>query len=119
MGNYAGVVIAGAAGVGKTRLARELLAQAAAAGTRTNWIVGTASARPIPLGAFSVALGDAAVESAPSVRRVINALVAQQRQGRVLIGVDDAHLLDGSTPSTGSPRTYCTNWRRPGRRAWW
>ena len=42
-----------------------------------------------------VALGDAAVESAPSVRRVINALVAQQRQGRVLIGVDDAHLLDG------------------------
>ena len=32
---------------------------------------------------------------APSVRRVINALVAQQRQGRVLIGVDDAHLLDG------------------------
>ncbi|HEY5842071.1 MAG TPA: LuxR C-terminal-related transcriptional regulator, partial [Mycobacterium sp.] len=26
---------------------------------------------------------------------VINALVAQQRQGRVLIGVDDAHLLDG------------------------
>ena len=89
------MVIAGAAGVGKTRLARELLAQAAAAGTRTNWIVGTASARPIPLGAFSVALGDAAVESAPSVRRVINALVAQQRQGRVLIGVDDAHLLDG------------------------
>ena len=95
MGNYAGVVIAGAAGVGKTRLARELLAQAAAAGTRTNWIVGTASARPIPLGAFSVALGDAAAEPAPSVRRVINALVAQQRQGRVLIGVDDAHLLDG------------------------
>jgi DNA-binding CsgD family transcriptional regulator/tetratricopeptide (TPR) repeat protein len=95
VGNYAGVVIAGAAGVGKTRLARELLAQAAAAGTRTNWIVGTASARPIPLGAFSVALGDAAAEPAPSVRRVINALVAQQRQGRVLIGVDDAHLLDG------------------------
>ena len=95
VGNYAGVVIAGAAGVGKTRLARELLAQAAAAGTRTNWIVGTASARPIPLGAFSVALGDAATEPTPSVRRVINALVAQQRQGRVLIGVDDAHLLDG------------------------
>lgn len=100
VGNYAGVVIAGPAGVGKTRLARELLDQATAGGSRTNWVVGTASARPIPLGAFSVALGPAgtaaAAEPGPSVRRVINALLAQQRGGgRVLIGVDDAHLLDG------------------------
>lgn len=95
VGNYSGVVIAGAAGVGKTRLAREVLAQAAAAGTRTHWIVGTASARPIPLGAFTASLGDAVSDPAPSVRRVINSLVAQQRQGRVLIGIDDAHLLDG------------------------
>ena len=94
-GNVAGVVIAGPAGVGKTRLARELVAQAATAGTRTRWIVGTASARPIPLGALAITLGDAAAEVTPSVRRVINALVAQQRQGRMLIGVDDAHLLDG------------------------
>ncbi|OBF13007.1 LuxR family transcriptional regulator [Mycobacterium sp. ACS4331] len=95
VGNYAGVVIAGAAGVGKTRLARELLTQAAAAGTRTNWVVGTASARPIPLGAFMAALGDTINEPSPSVRRVINSLVSQQRQGRITIGVDDAHLLDG------------------------
>ncbi|WP_199255195.1 helix-turn-helix transcriptional regulator [Mycolicibacterium mengxianglii] len=94
-GNYAGVVIAGAAGVGKTRLARELLLQACSTGARTNWIVGTASARPIPLGAFSATLGDSISEPAPSVRRVINSLVAQQRQGRIVIGVDDAHLLDG------------------------
>ncbi|AQA03820.1 LuxR family transcriptional regulator [Mycobacterium sp. MS1601] len=93
-GNYSGVVIAGAAGVGKTRLAREQLAQAAATGVRTSWIVATASARPIPLGAFSAAVGDAATEPAPSVRRVISSLVAQQRTGKVLIGVDDAHLLD-------------------------
>ncbi len=95
VGNYAGVVIAGAAGVGKTRLARELLTQAAAAGTRTNWVVGTASARPIPLGAFMAALGDTINEPSPSVRRVINSLVSQQRQGRITIGIDDAHLLDG------------------------
>jgi DNA-binding CsgD family transcriptional regulator len=95
VGNFAGVVIAGAAGVGKTRLARELLSQAAAAGTRTNWVVGTVSARPIPLGAFTALLGDSVNEPALSVRRVINSLVAQQRQGRMLIGIDDAHLLDG------------------------
>lgn len=95
VGNYSGVVIAGAAGVGKTRLAREQLALAAAAGTRTNWIVGTASARPIPLGAFSATLGDTVTDPAPSVRWVINSLVAQQRRGRLLVGVDDAHLLDG------------------------
>ncbi len=95
VGNFAGVVIAGAAGVGKTRLARELLAQAAAAGTRTNWVVGTASARPIPLGAFTATLGEMVNEPSPTVRRVINSLVAQQRQGRIMIGIDDAHLLDG------------------------
>jgi DNA-binding CsgD family transcriptional regulator len=101
-GDYAGVVIAGPAGVGKTRLARELLGEAAAAGNRTSWVAGTASARPIPLGAFAVALGPSGGtpspghgDAAPSVRRVINALVGQQNPRRVLIGVDDAHLLDG------------------------
>ena len=94
-GHHAGVVIAGAAGVGKTRLAREQLAQAAITGVRTRWIVGTASARPIPLGAFSAELGDTITEPAPSVRRVITALMGRQRAGKVLIGIDDAHLLDG------------------------
>jgi DNA-binding CsgD family transcriptional regulator len=103
VGSVAGVVIAGAAGVGKTRLAREQLALAAAGGMRTHWIIGTASARPIPLGAFSAVLdavhgathGNTITDPAPSVRRVINSLVAQHRTNRVLIGVDDAHLLDG------------------------
>jgi DNA-binding CsgD family transcriptional regulator/tetratricopeptide (TPR) repeat protein len=98
VGNFAGVVIAGAAGVGKTRLARELLGQAAASGTRTTWVVGTASARPIPLGAFTATLVDTTFsdvsEPVPSVRRVINSLVAQQRGGRFVLGIDDAHLLD-------------------------
>ena len=31
----------------------------------------------------------------PDVGRLINSFIAQQRQGKVLIGVDDAHLLDG------------------------
>ncbi|MDG5485048.1 LuxR family transcriptional regulator [Mycolicibacterium gadium] len=90
-----GVVIVGAAGVGKTRLAREVLSRAETAGERTNWIVGTESARALPLGAFTALIGDAIADPMPNVRNVINSFVAQQRQGRVLIGVDDAHLLDG------------------------
>ncbi len=40
-GKYAGVVMVGAAGVGKTRLAREVMSHAEASGERTDWIVGT------------------------------------------------------------------------------
>ncbi|MCV7301430.1 helix-turn-helix domain-containing protein [Mycobacterium barrassiae] len=90
-----GVVIVGAAGVGKTRLAREVLTRAEAAGERTNWIVGTESARALPLGAFTALISDPQGDPLPNVRHVINSLVAQHRQGRILIGVDDAHLLDG------------------------
>lgn len=90
-----GVVIVGAAGVGKTRLAREVLTRAENAGERTNWIVGTESARALPLGAFTALISDPIADPMPNVRHVINSFVAQQRQGRILIGVDDAHLLDG------------------------
>jgi DNA-binding CsgD family transcriptional regulator len=94
-GNHCGVVIAGAAGVGKTRLAREVLRRAEVSGECTKWIVGTESARALPLGAFIGALGDAMSDPLTNVRRVINSFVAQQRRGRVVVGVDDAHLLDG------------------------
>jgi tetratricopeptide (TPR) repeat protein len=94
-GKYSGVVIAGAAGVGKTRLAREVLARAQAAGEQTNWITGTESARALPLGAFTGSISDTTADPVPNVGRIINSFVAQQRKGRVLIGVDDAHLLDG------------------------
>ena len=90
------MVIVGAAGVGKTRLAKEVLARAAAAGHRTNWIVGTESARASSAGGvYDIRL----VAPCPTYCRMceglVNSFVAQQRQGRVLIGIDDAHLLDG------------------------
>ena len=94
-GNYSGVVVAGAAGVGKTWLAREVLRRAEASGERTTWIVGTESAHALPLGAFIGSLGEAMSDPLTNVRRVINSFVAQQRRGRVVVGVDDAHLLDG------------------------
>ena len=94
VGKYSGVVIVGAAGVGKTRLAREVLARAEASGERTCWIVGTQSARQLPLGAFTASICDSISDPISDVRRVINSFIAQQRQGRLLIGIDDAHLLD-------------------------
>lgn len=94
-GSHSGVVIAGAAGVGKTWLAREVLRRAEASGERTKWIVGTESAHALPLGAFIGLLGDALADPLTNVRRVIESFVARQRRGRVVVGVDDAHLLDG------------------------
>jgi DNA-binding CsgD family transcriptional regulator/tetratricopeptide (TPR) repeat protein len=94
-GNHSGVVVSGAAGVGKTWLAREVLRRAEASGERTTWIVGTESAHALPLGAFIGSLGEAMSDPLTNVRRVINSFVAQQRRGRVVVGVDDAHLLDG------------------------
>ncbi|ORV08318.1 LuxR family transcriptional regulator [Mycobacterium celatum] len=94
-GHHSGVVIIGAAGVGKTRLAREVLTRAHVSGDHTKWIVGTESARRLPLGAFTASLGDVMSDPLASVRRLIDSFITQQRQRRVLIGVDDAHLLDG------------------------
>src|ERR1700733_15688787 len=94
VGDYSGAVIVGAAGVGKTRLAREVLARAEASGERTCWIVGTQSARQLPLGAFTASIRDSISDPISDVRRIINSFIAQQRQGRLLIGIDDAHLLD-------------------------
>jgi DNA-binding CsgD family transcriptional regulator len=94
-GSYSGVVIVGGAGVGKTRLAREVLDRAQVSGVCTSWIVGTESARPLPLGAFSALFGGVVSDPQVSVRRLVDSYVAQQRQGRLLIGIDDAHLLDG------------------------
>ena len=82
--------------MGKTWLAREVLRRAEASGERTKWIVGTESAHALPLGAFIGCAGRARCpDPLTNVRRVINSFVAQQRRGRVVVGVDDAQLLDG------------------------
>ncbi|MGH3887001.1 MAG: LuxR C-terminal-related transcriptional regulator [Pseudonocardiaceae bacterium] len=90
----AGVVLAGAAGVGKTRLARETLAAAEQRGALTRWAVATASARALPLGAFAATLGVISPDPARLVRQASAALLAGAGRAGVVVGVDDAHLLD-------------------------
>ncbi|MCA1836491.1 MAG: ATP-binding protein [Actinobacteria bacterium] len=89
-----GVVLAGAAGVGKTRLAREALVVAAQRGALTRWAVATASARALPLGAFAATLGLIGPDPARLVRQASDALLAGAGKAGVVIGVDDGHLLD-------------------------
>ncbi|MFI6029876.1 LuxR C-terminal-related transcriptional regulator [Amycolatopsis magusensis] len=89
-----GVVLAGAPGVGKTRLAREALAMLATRGAAVRWVTGTASARALPLGAFAGILGDVDPTPTRLVSAAIKAFVAGAPPAGLVIGVDDAHLLD-------------------------
>ena len=93
-GNDCGVVICGAAGVARPALLERCWPahRPRRADQRDH---RHQSARPLPLGAFTGSIAETASGSMPDVGRLINSFVAQQRQGKVLIGVDDAHLLDG------------------------
>jgi len=77
--------------VGKTRLARE--AVFGARGARRRWIIGTASARSIPLSAFADVAASFGPDPLQRVREVIDGLIGDGRHP-VIVGVDDAHLLD-------------------------
>lgn len=89
-----GVVLAGAAGVGKTRLALETLALAAGRGMATRWVAATESSGSVPLGAFATLLGSVAGDPARILGAALTELVAGQNPPGVIVGVDDAHLLD-------------------------
>ena len=88
------MVLAGPAGVGKTRLAREALAAAEHRGMLTRWAVATVSARALPLGAFAATLGVVGPDPARLVRQASEALLTGAGRAGVVVGVDDAHLLD-------------------------
>jgi DNA-binding NarL/FixJ family response regulator len=93
--NGGSIVIAGDAGVGKTRLARELIRSADAAGRRTNWAVATHAARSIPLAALAALVPKEALGGGreATLRAVVEAL-ERHRKSQLILGVDDAQLLD-------------------------
>jgi DNA-binding CsgD family transcriptional regulator len=95
-----GLVIAGAPGVGKTRLAREALREAEVEGLATAWATATVSARSIPFGALAPLLPVPAGGGASplDVLRRAGKAFADVAGGRpLLICIDDAHLLDGAS----------------------
>lgn len=89
------VVIVGPAGAGKTRLAREAVAAAGRSGRTTRWTAGTSAAAAIPLGAFAHLLPAIAATSDPLVLlQTAGSAIADGSGQQLIIGIDDAHLLD-------------------------
>ncbi len=86
-----GIVVAGPAGVGKTRLAREALAGSGHREARVVWAYGSTAARLLPLGAFAGLLDVPTGDAAETIGRALDQLAGQQP---MVLAVDDAHLLD-------------------------
>lgn len=89
-----GIVVHGAAGVGKSRIAREALTAAESRGCECRVAVGTSSARAIPLGAFTAWAPSDVSDTVQLLRGVIGSLTAAASDATVVVCVDDVHLLD-------------------------
>jgi DNA-binding CsgD family transcriptional regulator len=90
-------VIAGDAGVGKTRLARAVAARAAEDGAAVEPVIATGAADAVPLAAVAGLLPDAsdAGDSPLATVRAVVGELGRRHPGRgVVLLVDDAHRLD-------------------------
>ena len=98
--DLSGVVLAGPAGVGKSRLAAEVAEYGAAAGFHVERAVASQSARGIPFGALAPILPPAALAVERGIAMLGQATEAlMQRSGgrRLLLLVDDAQWLDDAS----------------------
>jgi DNA-binding CsgD family transcriptional regulator/tetratricopeptide (TPR) repeat protein len=101
-GERAGLVIHGRAGVGKTRLADECAAQAAASGHPTERVIGSRTTALMPLGAviglLAEGLGqpdvDGQAHMAVLFERTRRALLERHEGRRLVTVADDVSLLD-------------------------
>ena len=103
-GHRSGAVLAGPAGVGKTRLALECLAGAARAGLPTAQAAVTRSAVNLPFGALAPLLPEVDASAAGTVqnrasflRRCCSAFAERGGEQRLVLFIDDAHLLDDAS----------------------
>lgn len=88
-GDSHGVVLVGAAGVGKTTLARAVTSTLT---SKVHWAACTESSQGIPLGAFAKWIG--ATGSRDPIALLGLAREALVSEENTVVGVDDAHLLD-------------------------
>lgn len=95
-GGLPAIVVAGGAGVGKSRLARVAAAAAEEGGAHVARVHATRSAATVPLGAFAGIVPEAArADDLLGLLRGALAALREQAGGRPLvIAVDDAQLLD-------------------------
>jgi DNA-binding CsgD family transcriptional regulator/tetratricopeptide (TPR) repeat protein len=84
-----GVVVIGAAGVGKTTLARTVTESLTAP---VHWAACTETSRSIPLGAFAPWVGS--TEARDPIALLVSARQSIMGSAGTVAGVDDAHLLD-------------------------
>lgn len=89
-----GIVLAGAAGVGKSRLARESVERARRMNRQCRWIYATGSARSVPLGAFAQYASSFGPDPLHRIHDVIAALTDGRPPMATVVAIDDAHLLD-------------------------
>jgi ATP/maltotriose-dependent transcriptional regulator MalT len=101
---HRGVFLAGAAGVGKSRLAAECLAVAKRSGMPTARASATRSSARLPFGALAPLLPPTEATSlgaphdwAGFLRRGCEALSARAEDKRLVLFLDDAHLLDDAS----------------------
>jgi DNA-binding CsgD family transcriptional regulator len=98
---YAGVVVTGPPGSGRTHLARTAMGAAATAGAATEWVTATPAAASIRFGALAHVLPAVLPPSGsdPLAQFVsVSAALVERAAGRpLLLAVDDAHLLEAAS----------------------